>query len=356
MFKKIPINIFSAIIIFILVFVWIVSGLFSTDETDSSETVANSETVEKITVRASEFLFQDKTYYLTVRGRTEADKVVMIKPKTSSNISMVINPGQNVKAGELICLLDKENRLAGLNEANANKNKVQLQFDAIQTLANEGYRTENSVATAEAALKSAIARVEMAQNELDNIRVVAPFDGYIEDVFVEVGDLITPATPCAKIMQLNPMKVTGEVTEKNVAQLSINQKVSVKMLNGETIEGKINFISKSANPSTRTYKVEATVLNKDGNILEGLTTEMRVPLNKVKAHLIPSYLLSLNDEGELGIKIVENGTVKFLLIQIIEDGLDGLWVSGLPDEVTIITVGQEYVINGQNVNVQLSEI
>ena len=69
-----------------------------------------------------------------------------------------------------------------------------------------------------------------------------------------------------------------------------------------------------------------------------------------------SYLLSLNDEGELGIKIVENEIVKFLLIQIIEDGLDGLWVSGLPDEVTIITVGQEYVINGQNVNVQLSEI
>ena len=83
---------------------------------------------------------------------------------------------------------------------------------------------------------------------------------------------------------------------------------------------------------------------------------MRVPLNKVKAHLIPSYLLSLNDEGELGIKIVENDVVKFLLIEIIEDGLDGLWVSGLPDEVTIITVGQEYVINGQNVNVQLSEI
>ena len=356
MFKKIPINIVSAIVIFILVFAWIISGLFSSDETSSSEIIANSETVEKITVRASEFSSQDKTYYLTVRGRTEADKVVMIKPKTSSNISMVINPGQNVKAGELICLLDKENRLAGLNEANANKNKAQLQFDAIQTLANEGYRSENAVATAEAALKSAIARVEMAQNELDNIRIVAPFDGYVEDVFVEVGDLITPANPCAKIMQLDPMKVTGEVTEKNVAQLSIDQEVSVKMLNGETIEGKINFISKSANPSTRTYKVEATVLNKDGNILEGLTAEMRVPLNKVKAHLIPSYLLSLNDEGELGIKIVENEIVKFLLIQIIEDGLDGLWVSGLPDEVTIITVGQEYVINGQNVNVQLSEI
>ena len=186
MFKKIPINIVSAIVIFILVFAWIVSGLFSSDETSSSEIIANSKTVEKITVRASEFSSQDKTYYLTVRGRTEADKVVMIKPKTSSNISMVINPGQNVTAGELICLLDKENRLAGLNEANANKNKAQLQFDAIQTLANEGYRSENAVATAEAALKSAIARVEMAQNELDNIRVVAPFDGYVEDVFVEV--------------------------------------------------------------------------------------------------------------------------------------------------------------------------
>ena len=74
-----------------------------------------------------------------------------------------------VKKDEVICKLDDENRTAALNEAEASKNKAQLQYDAIKTLADEGYRSENAVATADAALKASIARVEMAMNELDNI-------------------------------------------------------------------------------------------------------------------------------------------------------------------------------------------
>ena len=50
---------------------------------------------------------------------------------------------------------------------------------------------------------------------LSNIKIKAPFDGYIEDVYVEIGSLIGPSLPCVTIIQLNPMKVTGEVTGKN---------------------------------------------------------------------------------------------------------------------------------------------
>ena len=78
-----------------------------------------------------------------------------------------------------------------------------------------------------------------------------------------------------------------------------------------------------------------------------------MPLREVIAHLIPSYLISLNDEGDLGIKILTNNRVQFAEIQIVEDTIDGLWVTGLPKDVTIITVGQEYVINGQEVKVQM---
>ena len=115
----------------------------------------------------------------------------------------------------------------------------------------------------------------------------------------------------------------------------------------------ISFISKSANPSTRTYKIEATIENSNGTIREGLSADMFVPLREVIAHLIPSYLISLNDEGDLGIKILTNNIVQFTEIQIVEDTIDGLWVTGLPKNVTIITVGQEYVINGQEVEVQM---
>tara|TARA_B100000886_G_scaffold88621_1_gene58363 strand:- start:474 stop:839 length:366 start_codon:yes stop_codon:yes gene_type:complete len=117
--------------------------------------------------------------------------------------------------------------------------------------------------------------------------------------------------------------------------------------------GKISFISKSANPSTRTYKIESTVDNKSGVIREGLSADILVPISQVKAHLIPSYLISLNDDGDLGVKILNEQTVLFNDIQIIEDTVEGLWVTGLPKDSTIITVGQEYVVSGQSVEVEL---
>ena len=193
----------------------------------------------------------------------------------------------------------------------------------------------------------------MAINEVENLKIKAPFDGFIEDIFLEPGDLIVPNTPCAKIMKLDPMVITGEVTEKNVDQVNLKQKVNIKLLDNKEVTGVVSFISKSANPSTRTYKIEATIENSNGTIREGLSADMFVPLREVIAHLIPSYLISLNDEGDLGIKILTNNRVQFAEIQIVEDTIDGLWVTGLPKDVTIITVGQEYVINGQEVKVQM---
>jgi multidrug efflux system membrane fusion protein len=353
MFKKLPMNYISAFVILIAVILWVLSGVLFKDS-DQEVEIVNDATEEKIiTVRASEFEAKDKTYFLTVRGRTEVEKKVMLKPKTSSTILKKLDKGSFVKKGQIICTLDPENRSAALDEAVANKTKAQLQYDAIKQLADEGYRSENAVATADAALKGAIARVEMATNELNNTKINAPFDGYIEDVFVEVGDLISPTQPCAKLMQLDPITVTGEVTEKNVELITENQLVDVKLLDGSNLKGKIDYVSKSANPSTRTYKVEALVSNREGLIREGLTADMKVPLKNVKAHLIPSYLLSLNDLGDLGIKIVNQNIVRFIAIQIIEDTPEGIWVAGLPSSVTIITVGQEYVMDGQKIKVQL---
>ena len=154
-------------------------------------------------------------------------------------------------------------------------------------------------------------------------------------------------------MQLDPITITGEVTEKNVELIREGQLVDIKLLDGSILSGSICYISKSANPSTRTYKVEAIASNEDGLIREGLTADMQVPLQNLKAHLIPSYLLSLNDIGDLGVKIVKKDIVYFVEIQIIEDTPEGIWVAGLPNTATVITVGQEYVMNGQEIEIQM---
>ena len=149
------------------------------------------------------------------------------------------------------------------------------------------------------------------------------------------------------------MIVAGEVTEKNVSQVTIDEDVYINFLNGDEIEGKLSYVSKSSSSSTRTYKIEASFENNSANIREGITANIKIPLQNLKAHLVPSYLLSLDDDGNLGLKIIDDGTVKFVLIEIIEDTTEGLWVTGLPLNTRIITVGQEYVIDGQQVKVEI---
>jgi multidrug efflux system membrane fusion protein len=60
--------------------------------------------------------------------------------------------------------------------------------------------------------------------------------------------------------------------------------------------------------------------------------------------------LTLDDAGVIGVKTVdEKSLVHFYPVELVADGADGIWVGGLPREITIITVGQEFVLPGQTV-------
>ena len=66
-------------------------------------------------------------------------------------------------------------------------------------------------------------------------------------------------------------------------------------------------------------------------------------------HLLPQSVLTLDDEGVLGVRAVEDGSkVAFHPVTIIKDTREGIWVSGLPLKIDVITVGQEYVQPGQS--------
>ena len=122
------------------------------------------------------------------------------------------------------------------------------------------------------------------------------------------------------------------------------------MVTGQKIEGKLTFVSKSASPDTRTFSVESQISNPDGLIKDGLTAEISIEIDRVKAHKISPSILLLNDEGKLGIRIVSDGNLaKFVEIVILEDSEEGLWVTGISENVEIIIQGQGFVEDGQEV-------
>jgi len=185
--------------------------------------------------------------------------------------------------------------------------------------------------------------------ELNRTEVKAPFRGYVE-MIVKPGNFINRGQVCAVIIELNPITFVAEVPEAEIKNVVKGQSVSIKLITGETIYSKLSFVSKSATPSTRSFRVEVEVNNPKGLIRDGITGTLEITTNKTLATKISPSIMLLSDEGIIGVRTVNsNNIVEFYPIEIIEDTLDGIWVSGIPNRSKLIVRGQGFVENEQKV-------
>ena len=189
--------------------------------------------------------------------------------------------------------------------------------------------------------------------ELNRTEVKAPFSGYLEQI-VKPGNFLERGQVCATIIQLDPITFIAEVPEFNINKVKTGQEVTLDLITGETVNGKLTFVSKSASTSTRTFKVESQVKNDSGQIRDGITSEMTIKIEKILAHQISPSILILNDAGKLGVRSVENNIVIFYEVVILEDSASGLWVSGIPENLDLITQGQGFVEDGTEVIYKLA--
>ena len=187
--------------------------------------------------------------------------------------------------------------------------------------------------------------------ELNRTEVKAPFSGFIEQI-VKPGNLLNRGETCAVIIELDPITFIAEVPEAEIQQVIKGQKVLIELVTGESISSNLSFVSKSATPSTRSFRVEAQIKNSSGLIRDGITGTMHIITNEILAHKISPSILLLSDDGIIGIRAVDDdNAVQFIPIKIIEDTQDGVWVTGIPNLTKIIVLGQGFVENGQNVQV-----
>jgi biotin carboxyl carrier protein len=187
--------------------------------------------------------------------------------------------------------------------------------------------------------------------ELNRTEVKAPFDGYIEDI-VKPGNLLERGQLCATIIELDPITFIAEVPENSIKDVREGQNVNISLVTGDNIQGKLTFVSKSASVATRTFRVEAEIANPGGIVRDGISGTMVIDTDPVLAHKISPSILLLADNGELGVKTVNSeNMVEFFPVQIIQDTEEGIWVAGLPDFSNIIVLGQGFVETGQIVSV-----
>ena len=192
----------------------------------------------------------------------------------------------------------------------------------------------------------------ISKNEFNKIALMAPFNGIILDGHKIEGELVTPGSSVYEIIDLSKIKIVGYLNENEIKGIDIKNKVEVSILD-KIIEGTIDYISPIADYSTKTFEISVIFDNLDLSIRDGLSAELKIYKEKIKVHQISPSVLSLGDDGDIGIKVLnQDNEVVFKEIVIIEDTSDYMLISGLEDKENIITIGQQYVSSGDKVETE----
>lgn len=336
-----------------VILVFTIGTLAASD--DAAPEAGASAEPERFEVVIRRVTAQPRPAELGLRGRTEAFREVLVRAETGGRV--VETPaieGELIAEGEIMCRLDVDAREAALDQARADLRSRQLEYDAAVELSNRGHRSTNQVAAMEAARDAALARLEAARQEMDNILIRAPFDGYFDGRSAEIGDYLRAGDACGAVVQLDPILLVAEVAERNVAGLRIGMSASAELVTGETVEAQIRFVERRADPATRTFRVEVEAPNPNGLLRSGVTANINIPLQAQPAHRVPTTILALNSEGELGVRIVENDdVVRFVPVILLSDDGEEVWVAGLPEPANVIVLGQEFVAEGTRVRSRL---
>lgn len=302
-------------------------------------------------VRTETFQVKPFPIEVALRGRTQAKSVVTITPETSGVVTEVnVTKGQRVAPGDVLCTLDQGTRAAAVAQAEAGLAQAQAAFETNTALRKKGLAAANSANALDAALKAAQAGFDQAKAEFDRTQVKTKVAGVVQDPLATVGTMLSPGTPCATVVELNPMLFVGTVPEARIGLAKLGLKAKIETVTGQQLDGEVSYISPTADAATRSFPVEIQIPNPEGQVLSGITATATVEMGTMPAHLLPQSVLTLDDEGAMGIRAVENGEVKFYPVTIVSDSRQGVWVTGLPAKVDVITVGQEFVIPGQKVN------
>jgi len=328
---------------------WVVSGQCGDR---AAPLHAKTPTVQKDparAVRVRNFVAEELERDIVLRGRTEASREVRLRAETAGRIVTVpADEGTWVRQGSVVARIERAERTATLAEAKALLRQREIEYNAAKSLAAKGYRADTKLAEAAAQLDAARARVAQIETDIDRTVIRAPFDGRLETRTIELGDYLKEGDPVATIVDLDPVLVVGAVSEREVDDISVGQRATATLVNSRVLSGKIRYIASVANPATRTFRIEIEVANPGGDVRDGVTTEIRVPATPLRAHFLSPALLTLDDDGRLGVRAVDQANrVLFYPVRIIADRTGGMWIDGLPEEVRLITVGHDFVRAGQ---------
>lgn len=286
--------------------------------------------------------------FVSLTGRTEAARTATLKSETSGTVTAApAREGRLVSAGDMLCELGDDGRGARVKETEAQVRAKEIDYRAASELVSKGWAAPARANSAKAALDTAQAALAVARSELSKSRIRAPFAGVFEKRLADVGDFLSPGSACGVVVQLDPILVVADAPESLAGQIKIEAQARLRLSDGAETTGRVRYVAKTADPTSRAFRVEIEMQNPGGTIPVGRVAEVRIKVGEGDAHRIPPDLLTLDAQGRVGVRYLDvGGVVSFVRADVVDETPEGLWVAGLPREALIVAAGQEAVTPG----------
>lgn len=287
---------------------------------------------------------------LTVNGETRVNRQVSVRAQATGTVeSLQVEAGARVDSGQELARLDAADLPDQLRSAKALERQRQEELDGVERLVERGLQNRSNLRAAEAAYEQALANRRAIEEQIQRLTLKAPFAGTVEALPISLGTYVSPGTEVALVLDYSPLKAHARVSEADIGLLAPGTVAQVALASGESFDARISQIATQADTTTRTFDVEV-VATGAAPARAGITADIRFELDAVDAHFVSPALLTLDDSGNTALKhVVADNQVALTRVRIVRSSTAGVWVTGLPAEPRVITVGQGFVQAGETV-------
>ncbi|TVP51379.1 MAG: efflux RND transporter periplasmic adaptor subunit [Halomonas sp.] len=353
--RRIPFSYALASLLVLVLVIWLAFGNFQRFQTTPPDTAPQQEAGARV-----EIAVQQSTPFIPqqiIQGQLTAERETTLRANVAGFVvEKPVTQGSRVEAGDTLLVLDNDALPERLQQARDELAVAEAEYAGARNLRERQLISQPELLRLQSALSASAAQVAQLQNQLNHSRPTAPFDGVLNRVQVELGDLLQPGEEWGSLVDDRRLKGTAWVSQQQVGDLTVGLPVTARLLNGDHLEGELTYISNRAEEATRSFYVEAILDNPAGKRLAGGSAELTITLPPRQVHSLSPALLSLTNEGQLAVKHVDdNDQVQQTVVDLISADIQRAYVSGLPDPLRLITLGAGIVDVGETVEPVLAE-
>ncbi|SHE35446.1 membrane fusion protein, multidrug efflux system [Modicisalibacter ilicicola DSM 19980] len=339
-----------ALLLGVALFVWLLLGDVQHFRAEPPATIqVQTPSLPRVEVRLSEA--REHTPDLTLQGQLEPHRDIILRPRRTGTVAALPHPqGSRVEAGDTLLELDEEDLPEQLAQAEAELKLALSEREGARRLSGKNLVSSNEVLRLESAVAEARAELARLRQLRADARFKAPFTGVLDRLDVELGDFVQPGEDVGKLVEIDRLIATARAPQRRAPELRTGLPVTATLLSGEQLQGELSFVASSADSATRSYALEANLANPERLRIAGASATLDIALPSRQAHRLSPALLILDDRGRLGVKHLDDSdTVRFTPVSLLTADAHQTWVTGLPDQVRLITLGGGFVDLGEQV-------